>query len=173
MRHSLGGTRTPEPDLIHRSTVDPVHVTVSPVPSSSALAWIEFARGALEDAVAERDGPPLIDRDLARRLGGLLDSWEVTARLGPVLALSFEVPPDDVEFLAHAFQRISDRWTTAADRRGFDVAPSEGDEFYVALVEAVITGMENAGDVSGVEFGAALRSTWPRVDRLERPPDPS
>ncbi|HNG24147.1 MAG TPA: hypothetical protein PLC03_09300, partial [Microthrixaceae bacterium] len=55
--------------------------------------------------------------------------------------------------------------------RGFDISPSEGDEFYNALVEAVIVALEHAEDDSGVEFGEALRSSWPRFDRLDPPPD--
>lgn len=144
-----------------------VRVIVAPVPSSSALVWIEFARGAIHDAVAAGGEPPLIDRDLAARLTGILDLWEASAQEGPTLALSFEIPHDEVEFLAHAFLRISDRWTADADERGFDISPREGDEFYTALVDAVIVGLEHADDVSGAEFGTALRTIWPRVERLE------
>ncbi|HMR96593.1 MAG TPA: hypothetical protein PKE05_13730 [Microthrixaceae bacterium] len=139
------------------------------MPSSSAIAWIEFALAAVDAAAAESDDPALIDPEVAARLHELLEGWAQQARQTDVLALSFEVPPDDTEFLAHAFLRISDRWTSAADERGFDISPSEGDEFYNALVEAVIVGLEHAEDVSGVEFGEALRSTWPRFDRLDPP----
>lgn len=142
------------------------------MPSSSALAWIEFAHAALDDAVVASDGPVLIDDDLAGWLHDLLRTWEERARQGPEVALSFEIPSEDVEFVAHAFLRISDKWTSAADERGFDVAPRAGDEFYAALVDAVIAAMEHADDVSGVEFGEALRTTWPRMDRLDQPPDP-
>lgn len=148
-----------------------MHVTVSPVPSASALAWIAFAHDAVDAAAADSDDPALIDPEVAARLHRLLEGWAQQARQADVLALSFEVPPDDTEFLAHAFLRISDRWTSAADERGFDVSPSEGDEFYNALVEAVIVALEHAEDDSGVEFGEALRSNWPRFDRLDPPPD--
>jgi hypothetical protein len=141
-----------------------VHVTVSPVPSSSALTWIEFAQAALVDELDS--DPPLIDDDLATVLRELLASWAAEAHKGPTLALAFDVPAEEGEFLVHAFLRISDRWTTDADQRGFDVSPQEGDEFYGALVEAVITALELAGDASGVEFGASLRSIWPRIERL-------
>jgi len=151
------------------STVRDVRVVVAPVASSSALVWIEFARAAIGNALDESDGPALIDAELAGRLDGILDGWEASALEATTLALSFDVPPEEVEFLAHAFLRISDRWTVDADRRGFDISPREGDEFYTALVDAVITAMEHAEDDSGAEFGAALRNVWPRVERLDPP----
>lgn len=144
---------------------------MSPVPSSSALAWIDFAHAAIDGAAGESGGAALIDPAVATRLHELLEGWAESARNGPVLALSFDIPPDESEFLAHAFLRISDRWTSAADERGYDISPREGDEFYSALVAAVIAALEHSDDMSGLEFGEALRSAWPRVDRLEPPPE--
>ncbi|HNG24786.1 MAG TPA: hypothetical protein PLC03_12535, partial [Microthrixaceae bacterium] len=85
------------------------------MPSSSALAWIAFAHDAVDAAAAGSDDPAIIDPELAARLHELLEGWAQHARQTEVLALSFEVPPDETEFLAHAFLRISDRWTSAAD----------------------------------------------------------
>lgn len=148
-----------------------MRVALSPVSSWSAEVWIGFARSALALAVSDLEPDPLIDRAMEVRLAELLDSWEVEARRGPRLSLSFEIPDDEAEFLVHAFLRLADRWTVVADRRGFDVSPPEGDEFYSALVEGVIAAMEHAEDASGVEFGTALRTIWPRVERLGDPPD--
>lgn len=152
-----------------RCSLIDVHVSVAPVASASALVWIGYARGALDDAVAAAEVPPVVDPDLETHLRGLLDSWEVSALEGPTLCLSFDFPSDMAQALIHAFLRVADRLTIAADQRGFDVSPPEGDEFYTSLVEAVITALERAEDPSSVEFGTALRSAWPRTDRVERP----
>lgn len=152
------------------------------MPSSSALAWIGFARSAIDAAVAGGDDQQTLTPEVEAQMRGLLDSWEADALEGPVLSLSFEIPLEEAEFLVHAFLRLSAHWTTAADRRGFDVSPPEGDEFYGALVDAVIAAMEVSEEQSGMEFGTTLRTIWPRFDRLdgqpggehteeERPPD--
>jgi len=149
-----------------------VHVKVAPVPSSSALVWIEFARGALADALEDPERAGVLTPEVEAQMTDLLDSWEAGARQSPTLLLEFDIPRDEAEFLVHAFLRLADRWTIAADRRGFDISPQEGDEFYAALVDAVIAAMEQAEDISGTEYGETLRTIWPRVERLEKPPDP-
>lgn len=133
--------------------------------------WIEFARGALTAAVGAH-GAPTIDPPVAARLSRILADWESEATRGPELSLTFEIPDEEAEFLAHAFLLVAEQWTAMADERGFDVSPPEGDEFYAALVDGVIAAMEHADDVSAVEFGEALRNVWPRVDRLEPPGEP-
>lgn len=158
-----------------RRYASPVHVKVAPVPSSSALVWVEFARGALAEALADPERAGMITPEVEVQMTTLLDSWEEAARHGPTLCLAFDIPHDEAEFLVHAFLRLADQWTVAADRRGFDISPPEGDDFYAALVDAVIAAMQQAEDVSGTEYGETLRTIWPRVDRLEKPgeePDP-
>ena len=81
-------------------------------------------------------------------------------------------PTDETEFLAHAFLRISDRWTSRRGRAAaFDISPSEGDEFYNALVEAVIVAPRARRGRLGcrVRRGAPVGIT--RFDRLDPPPD--
>ena len=150
-----------------------MHVKVAPVPSSSALIWIEFARGALTEVLADPERAGGITPEVEVQMTDLLDSWEASAREGPTLLLTFDIPRDDAEFLVHAFLRLADRWTNEADQRGFDVSPQEGDDFYGALVDAVIAALEKAEDVSGTEFGETLRTIWPRIERLEKPPENS
>lgn len=148
-----------------------MHVKVAPVPSSSALAWIEFARRALTEVLAEPERAGVITPEVEAQMSGLLDSWEAAAQQGPMLSLDFEIPHDEAEYLVHAFLRLADRWTAAADERGFDISPPESDDFYAALVDAVIVAMQQAEDVSGSEYGETLQTIWPRIERLEKPPD--
>jgi hypothetical protein len=142
-----------------------LHLRVCEVPSASALAFMDYARGALREAV---EGPDAIAiaPGVDRMIEDFIDEWEDQARQGPTLSLSIEISAEQLEFLSHAFLQISEWATTRADERGFDVSPPEGDEFYAALSDATIAALEFSGNDSSTEFASVLRQNWPRVDRL-------
>lgn len=136
------------------------------VSSSSALAWIGYARVALRDAVTAPDGVHLSD-DVVAALERLLDDWAAQAREGPSLLLSLEMPAEELEFLSHAFLLVSSYLADRADERGYDISPPEGHAFYEALSDAVIAALEFSGEQSSTEFAQVLRGSWPRTDRLD------
>lgn len=134
------------------------------VSSSSALAWISFARATLNEVACD---PQLsIPADTLVAVEGHLDDWATQATLGPTLSLQIEVPADELEHLGHVFLRVSQYSVDKADRRGFDVSSPEAAEFFAVLSEAVITALEYSGEESAVEFATGLRNDWPRTDRL-------
>jgi hypothetical protein len=134
------------------------------VSSSSALAWISFAREMLEEVAS--DPQISIPGETLAVVNGHLDDWETQATLGPKLSLQVEVPADELEHLGHVFLQVSRYSVEKADRRGFDVSPPESDEFFAALSEAMIAALEYSGEESTAEFATGLRNDWPRTDRL-------
>lgn len=146
------------------SIVDMVQFRLCEVPSSSALAWISFAREMLNEVAS--DPQISIPAETMTVLNDLLDDWETQATLGPKLSLLVEMPADQLEHLGHVFLQVSTYSVERADQRGFDVSPPEADEFFAALSEAMIAALEYSGEESAAEFATGLRNDWPRTDRL-------
>lgn len=134
------------------------------VDSTSALAWIGFARDML-DAVVGDPGISIPAETLAV-VQGYLHDWEEQANLGPTMSLQADMPADELEHLGHVFMKVSRYAVDKADERGFDVSPPEADGFFAALSEAVIDALEYSGEGSATEFASGLRNDWPRTDRL-------
>lgn len=134
------------------------------VRSSSALAWISFAREMLSEVAG--DPQISIPAETLVVVHGHLDEWERQAYLSPNLSLQVEIPADELEHLGHVFMQVSRYSIDKADRRGFDVSPPESDEFFAALSEALIAALEYSGEESAAEFATGLRNDWPRTDRL-------
>lgn len=132
---------------------------VGPASSSSALAWIGYARSVLDrsDGIVGADALPDEVRD---RFGALLGAWEDAARRSDELHWEADVEPDEVEFLAHAFLRIAEALAERAERGGGPSAPPEGDEFYQALVTGIVDALA-AEDRARAEFAEQLRQEWP------------
>ena len=143
-----------------------VHVQMSPVASTSALAWCGYARKALHEAVDDPATPIDLPPDVIPALERFVDDWEQRAAEGPTLTLAFEISSGEAEYLTHAFFRIADYLSDRAKARGFDDAPEEGEAFYNALVEAVIDALEHGEDDSTAEFADYLRAFWPRSSEV-------
>lgn len=141
-----------------------VQLRLCEVSSTSAIAWISFARDTLK--AVESDPGISIPAETLTVVEGYLSDWEAQAALGPTLSLQVEIATDELEHLGHVFMKVSQFAVDKADRRGFDVAPLESDEFFAALSEAVIDALEYSGEESAEEFATGLRNDWPRTDRL-------
>jgi hypothetical protein len=148
-----------------------VHFQLNEVSSASALAWIAYARDALAAVGRDPHGFAL-EPDAVTTITGFFDEWERQAATGPTLMLSVEISEAELEFVGHTFQQVSQRLTDEADERGYDVSPPEGDEFYRALSDAVISTLEFSDEPASAEFGEVLRSSWPRTDRVDPPGAP-
>ncbi len=146
------------------SLLSMVQFRLCDVTSSSALAWITFARETLARIGAT--GALVIPQETLAVLAGHLDEWETQASLGECMTLEFAMPAEQLEHLGHVFLQVSEYTIREADLRGYDISPPEADEFFAALSEAVISALEFSGDDSASEFAGTLRNDWPRTDRL-------
>ena len=70
------------------------------------------------------------------------------------------VDPERVEYLAHVWFQLAERLASEAEARGFPLSPPEGEEFYQALVSAILDALAYEGR-SLLEFSEQLRGEWP------------
>lgn len=143
-----------------RPTVVPVEVRVGPVPSSSVLAWVEFATAVLDgdDSIAVT-GDDVPD-DAVHAFVGYLSQWKTVAAQGPEFTWSTDVASEVAEYLVLSFYRVAQRLGDLAEVRGMSMSPVEGEAFYAMLVDRLLEAL--AAESSGsAEFAAHLRTFWP------------
>lgn len=130
--------------------------------------WVAYARTVLAQHLAgRRDGD--LDPTVVAGFEAYLDEWDHTAAAGDGEFLwSVDVDADQARYLAHAFFNVASGLATEAEARGFPISPSEGDEFYRALVTSLLDTMTTEGGPVAA-FAEDLRDRWPG---LKDDPDP-
>lgn len=134
-------------------------VRVGPVSSGSVTLWVAYARTVLGQATV-RPGEHAVPDELIEGFEAFLDEWDRAADGGAEVVWEHELDPEQVRYLAHAFHRIAVGLAAEAERRGFPIAPPEGDEFYQCLVLALLDALERDSEPMR-EFAVELRTTWP------------
>ena len=134
-------------------------VRVGPVSSGSVTLWVAYARTVLGQATV-RPGEHAVPDELIEGFEAYLDEWELAAAGGSEVVWEHDLDPEHVRYLAHAFHRIAVGLAAEAERRGYPISPPEGDEFYQALVSALLDALERDSEPMR-EFAADLRTTWP------------
>jgi hypothetical protein len=134
-----------------------VKVELGPVSAASARAWIDFARAVI--ATRRPHDNETLPEDLRRGFAAYLDDWEAAAQ-GEEMRWEADVDPELVEYLVHGFYRVASRLAEERERRGGRVSPPEGDEFYRALVAALLDAMASGGPAAR-GFAEHLRDFWP------------
>jgi hypothetical protein len=137
-----------------------MQVRVGPVSAGSVTAWVGYGRTVLSRARDGTDGSPTLEPAVRDLFEGFLDEWATLARHGGDVVWVADVVPEQVEFLTHAFYRLAAHLADQAERRGYPAAPPEGDEFYQALVAAIIDALGQQDRATG-EFSEQLRQAWP------------
>jgi hypothetical protein len=141
-----------------------VHVQIGPLPSAGVLSWIGYARGVLAELRAGTGPADRAPDDTAlETFEDFLGEWERAARRSEVFAWETEIDPEHAEFLAHAFLGVARALADAADRRGYSVAPQEGEEFYQALVTNFLDAFEQESN-SSAAFAEDVRDAWPGLE---------
>jgi len=140
-----------------------VHLELGPVPSASALAWLEYAAAVLAH---DRVAPKLDDdtpADVTRSLMSYIAEWHEAAERTAEFHWRADVPSELAEYLVLAFYRIAQQLAEAAEARGAPLSPPEGQTFYVTLVSGLLDALANEGP-GGAEFAEHLRSFWPGLE---------
>jgi hypothetical protein len=141
-----------------------VRVQVGPVPASSVMMWVAYARTVLAQSITgSPDFPLRLDADVLRLFEQYLDEWEDLAERQAVFRWETEVDPERVEFVMHSFFQVATLLDKLAEQRGYPLAPPAGHAFYESLVAGVVAGMEAEGR-SLEEYAAQLRDLWPGFD---------
>jgi hypothetical protein len=144
----------------------PMHVELGPLPSASALTWVDYARAVLSAGHALVDEAMVdLPPDVRSAFDGYLNDWRAAAREDEVFTWSADVPAEWAEYLLLAFYRLAQRLSKAAEARGVELAPPEGRAFYLELVNRLLDALAQSGE-SGAEFADHLRSFWPGIEEV-------
>jgi hypothetical protein len=135
-----------------------VHVSVGPVASSSAKAWLGYAREVL--SLRRAPGGLEIASDLRESFVGYLTEWEKVAAASDEFRWETDVAPELVEYLVHGFYQVAAHLAEEAEARGSRLMPEEADAFNGALVDGVLGALADESAPTA-EFAAYLRSFWP------------
>jgi hypothetical protein len=139
----------------------PVLVEVGPVPSTSVIAWVVYARAVLSGfglrgANVEAD----LGAEVVQAFRGYLEEWEATAARSSEFKWSADVNPESVQYLVHAFYRVAQRLADAAEQRGTRLMPPEAEAFNTSLVTGLLDSLEAEGEPMAA-FAEELRGFWP------------
>jgi len=144
-----------------RRTVADVLVDLGPVPSASASAWADYARGVLASPVAAdlpdavREGFELFLREV-----------EQQARATAEFRWSTQTTHEQVAFVVHAFHRLVVRLNADEDLRRSHELPELARPFYRLLVSSLLGAL--AGEcAASAAFAEQLASFWPGLDPAE------
>jgi hypothetical protein len=138
-----------------------MRVQVGPIPSGGVGLWIAYARTVIGQALGHPDHMGVhLDPDAIEAFDDYLAQWEALAESSPVFLWVTEIEPERVEFLGKAFFAIAESLSEAAKRRGYPISPTEGEEFYQALVNGFLEALAQEGRAQ-LEFSEQLRDQWP------------
>lgn len=137
-------------------------MTIGPVPSASALAYIDMCRKRLlafeeDDAVATVMNP-----DVVGQFDALLDDWEQAALGNDPFVWSTDIDAERAEHLFHAFYQLVSRSYDLFDEAS-ERAWRPRAAFRIALTNAVLDALESEGKGSS-ELARSLRESWPDDD---------
>jgi hypothetical protein len=139
-----------------------VRVQIGPIPSGGVSIWIAYARTVIGQALVHPDQLGVhLDPDVIEAFDAYLAEWDELAIASPDEFLwATEVEPERVEFLGQAFLAVAESLSRAAEERGYPISPTEGEEFYQALVKGFLDALAQEGRAR-LEFSEQVRDRWP------------
>jgi hypothetical protein len=135
-------------------------VQVGPVASSSVTLWVAYARTVLGQHMAHPQRTGAVDPALVEQFERLLDEWEAAAHRSTEFVWTQDLDADAIELMARTFFDLVSELAVEAERRGFPISPAEGDEFYWALVTAMLDALAAAGGRHAA-VATELADRWP------------
>jgi hypothetical protein len=120
-----------------------VRIELGPLPSDGALIWLAYARTVLAEIISSRNGDvPSVDAPVVEALEAVLDDWETAANSSREFRWQVDLPENAVLRLVEAWLDISEYLRVETERRGFDLAPPDGEAFYNAAIAAVVAAFD-------------------------------
>lgn len=138
-------------------------MVIGPVSVASADAWLDYADEVIDDLAAMAPGECFTTPEVLEVFRAYVRSWR-SAAVGTDFLWEREIPPEQVEYDMHAFQRVAEVLARRAEEQG-DAAPPEGEDFYAALLRGVLSALEAEGP-SSAAFAEHLSEFWPGRDPL-------
>lgn len=140
-----------------------MRVVVGPVSADSAEAWIGFAREVVEDLESLAPGECFATTEVRSIFEGYLAEWAAVAAADEKFVWEQDIPAEQVEYHVHAFHQAATMLAKHEERTGERRSPVEGDEFYLGLLNGVLTSLEAEGPASAA-FAQYLGQFWPGRD---------
>ena len=138
-----------------------MRVQIGPIPSGGVDLWIAYARTVIGQVLGHPEHMGLhLDPDAIEAFDHYLIEWEELANANTELLWITDVEPERVEFLGQAFLAIADSLANEAEERGYPISPTEGNEFYQALVNGFLEALAREGRAE-LEFSEQVRDQWP------------
>jgi hypothetical protein len=141
-----------------------MRVVIGPVSAASANAWLDYADDVLDELGAMAPGECFATPEMIETFRGYVTSWREAAAQGAEVVWEREIPPEHVEYHMHAFQRVAEVLAERAEREGV-AAPPAGEDFYLAVLQGVLSALEAEGPASAA-FADHLSEFWPGRDPL-------
>ncbi len=142
-------------------------MVLGPVAVGSAKAWLGYARRVVADLEFLAPDDCVTTPEVLAVFDGYLTAWEQAADGKDVFLWARDIPAEQVEYHLHAFQKVAGVLVDRAERTGVRHAPEEGEDFYAALLQGVLSALEAEGP-SSAAFAQHLGEFWP--GREERQP---
>lgn len=136
---------------------------VGPLPSASALAWLDFAASVLSSDQGTLTPGDDIPGDVVESFVSYIGEWHEEATRSPEFLWTADVPEEVAEYLVLAFYRIAQRLAKGAEGRAEPLSPPAGQTFYVMLVQGLLDALAAEGP-GPAEFSDHLKSFWPGLD---------
>lgn len=135
---------------------------IGPVPSASAIAYIDLARERIAELHDDAELASVLTPFVLEMFGGYLDEWEAAARGGDPMRWETDVDPDVVEHVFHAFFLCVQHVNQVHDDMPEDEVALRT-PFRVALTNGVLAALEEEGK-SAADLARVLRESWPEDD---------
>jgi hypothetical protein len=140
-----------------------MRVVIGPVSVASATAWLDYADRVVDELDSMAPGECFTAPEVLTVFRAYLTSWRQAA-VGAELLWERDISPEQVEYDMHAFQRVADVLARRSEERG-TTAPPEGEDFYLAILQGVLSALEAEGP-SSASFAKHLSEFWPGREPL-------
>jgi hypothetical protein len=138
-----------------------MRVEIGPVPVASAIAWLDYATGVIDEL---RVAPRAVTEDVLDAFTTLVDEWREAAsaaiRAGDgIFRWTGDAQPENVEYLVFALYRLGARLTEEEEGGLREPRPAPATKFHTVLVRSVLAALECEGEAEA-HFVRQLREVW-------------
>ena len=155
----MGGYQSREraKDMTSRRETGGVKIEIGPVSRASAVAWLDYATGALTDL--RRIAPNFVAGSAIDGFEALITEWRIITEGPGTFHWETDEPPERVEFLIKALYTAALKTEEGIKVHGMKPRPPAADEFHIVLVRQVLDTLAQQGR-SNAEFVESLRNEW-------------
>ncbi|HEV7887955.1 MAG TPA: hypothetical protein VGO92_10375 [Acidimicrobiales bacterium] len=134
-----------------------MQVQLGPLPSDSAQAWLDYAKGVVGAALKQ------LPIQVAAQFSAYLEEWSEAAAEGEVFLWEGKAEPEEVEYLLHAWFNLAQALVAERGPDAGPPGPPEGRVFYNGLVNGLLGALRKENRATA-EFADHLAPFWPGLE---------